>query len=112
MDEQTRQQAIEKARALKLYIGYQNDLEDWLLSLVDGYNELEINPNDFISNILRLKVFETDYLFSLLREPIFKNESNTLLNPANVNAHYAFTNNAIGTFKNRITSLVLFCINV
>lgn len=95
MDERTRERAIEKARALKIYVGYQNELEDWLLSLENDYAELEIEANDFLTNILHIKAFERDYLFSVLREPINPNESDILLNPANVNAHYAFTENAI-----------------
>lgn len=95
MDEKTRERAIKKARALKIYVGYQNDLENWLLSLEYDYSELEIEPNDFLSNILRIKVFETDYLFNSLQESINRNESDVLLNPVNVNAHYAFTENAI-----------------
>lgn len=95
MDKETRERAIEKAKALKIHVGYQNELEDWLLSLEEQYNELDIEPNKFLSNILRIEVFETDYLFSLLREPIYINESDVLLNPADVNAHYVFTENAI-----------------
>lgn len=95
MDTKTREQAIKKAKALKIHIGYQNELEDWLLSLDTEYNDLEIKPNDFLSNILRMEMFEIDYLFNTLHEPIHKNESDTLLNPVNVNAHYTFTENAI-----------------
>lgn len=95
MDEKTRVHAIEKARALKIYVGYQNELEDWLLSLENEYSDLEIDSNNFLLNILRIAVFDSDYSFNLLREPIEKNESDVLLNPANVNAHYAFTENAI-----------------
>lgn len=95
MDVVTRERAINKAKALKLYIGYQNELNDWLLALEDEYSKLQIDPKQFLSNILRLKVFETDYLFSFLREPIDKNETDILLSPSDVNAHYAFTENAI-----------------
>lgn len=95
MDKETRERAIEKANALKVHVGYQNDLEDWLLSLEDAYNELDIEPNDFLANILRIEIFENDYLFSILHEPVNANETDILLNPADVNAHYVFTENAI-----------------
>ena len=108
MDEETRTRAIKKAQALEIYIGYQNELEDWLLSLEDEYSELEIEPNDFLSNILRIEVFETDYLFKLLHEPIITNESDILLNPVNVNAHYAFTENAIRKFQTEIKFFLYF----
>lgn len=95
MDKETRERAIEKAKALKIHVGYQNELEEWLSLLEEQYNELDIEPNQFLSNILRIEVFETDYLFSLLHEPIYIDESDVLLSPADVNAHYVFTENAI-----------------
>lgn len=95
MDRETRERAIDKARALKVHVGYQNELEEWLLSQEDEYKELEIEPNDLLANILRMGIYDNDYLFSLLHEPIYRNESNTLLNPAEVLAQYVFTENAI-----------------
>lgn len=95
MDAKTRMDAIKKAQALKLFIGYQNELEEWLLSLDVELDDLEIEPNNFLSNILRMEVFQTDYLFSTLHHLVHSTESNTLLNPTAVNAYNMFTENAI-----------------
>lgn len=95
MDKETRERAIEKARALEMHIGYQNELEDWLLALEYEYSELNIEPNNFLANILRIEIFENDYLFSLLPEPVNTDETDILLYPADVNAHYIFTENAM-----------------
>lgn len=95
MDEKTREKAIEKAESLRADIGYQNDLENWLLSLEEEYKNLEMESDNFFLNTLRLEVFDTDYIFNLLREPVYKSDTDILMNPADVNAHYAFTENAI-----------------
>lgn len=95
MDKETRERAIEKAKALKVHVGYQNELEDWLESLEQAYNELDIQPNNFLANILHIEIFENYYRFSLLHEPIDTNETDILLNPVDVNAHYVFTENTI-----------------
>lgn len=95
MDEETRKRAIEKAKALNIHVGYQNGLEDWLASLEDEYNQFDIAPNKFLTNMLRIELYETDYLFGLLREPVYTNDSDILLNPTDVNAHNVFTENAI-----------------
>lgn len=95
MDKETRDRAIEKAKALKVHVGYQNELDDWLSSLEAAYNELDIEPNNFLANILRIEIFENYFRFSLLHEPIDTNETDILLNPTDVNAHYVFTENTI-----------------
>lgn len=95
MDDRTRERAIKKAQSLRSNVGYQSLLDDWLLSLEGEYSNLEMDADNFLGNILRLEVFDNDYLFNLLRIPIDTNETDILMNPADVNAHYAFTENTI-----------------
>lgn len=95
MDDRTRERAIKKAQSLRSNVGYQTLLDDWLLSLESEYSDLEMETDNFLGNILRLEVFDNDYLFNLLRVPVDTDESDILMNPADVNAHYAFTENTI-----------------
>lgn len=98
MDGKTREKAIRKAKALRTHVGYQSNLKEWLKLLEQDYKNLEMQPDDYLSNTLRLEALNREYLFEILREPIDKNESDFVMNPVDVDALYAFTENAIRTY--------------
>lgn len=98
MDENTRKEAIKKAKVLTPHIGYPNELAD-NNKLEEYYRNLEIEPDNLLLNTLRLNVFKTDHSFSELREPVNKTDWKTHSKPAVVNAYYSALENSIRMYK-------------
>lgn len=95
MDEQTRLEAVKKAKSLITHIGYPNELAD-NNKLEKYYRDLEIEPDNLLLNTLRLEVFDTDNLFNKLRKPVNKTDWETHAIPSTVNAYYSAVENSIG----------------
>lgn len=98
MDDATRNAAIEKAKALTKHIGYPNELAD-NKKLEEYYRELELEPDNLLINVLRLNVFDTNYAFNKLREPVNKTDWVTHSKPALVNALYSSLENSIRKYN-------------
>lgn len=94
MDEETREEAIKKAKALTTHIGYPNELAD-NKKLEEFFSDLEMEPDNLLLNTLRLTVFDNDYQFNRLRKPVNKTDWVTHSKPAVVNAVYSSLENSI-----------------
>lgn len=94
MDEETREEAINKAKALTTHIGYPNELAD-NNKLEEFFSDLEMEPDNLLLNTLRLAVFDNDYQFNRLRKPVNKTDWVTHSKPALVNAVYSSLENSI-----------------
>lgn len=89
MDKKTRETAIKKAKSITPQIGYPIELIE-NNSLDKYYEHLEMEPDNFLLNTLRLEVFNNDNTFKDLREPVVKPNWKTLLDldPTDINAFY------------------------
>ncbi|XP_037044931.1 neprilysin-2-like [Bradysia coprophila] len=96
LDEKTRQSAVKKAKMIQTYIDIPNETAD-KAKLDEYYENLDIDPNDMFTNLLRLQKFATDRNFGNLREPVEKLnwDSITILNLASVDAFNRYGENAI-----------------
>lgn len=69
MDEKTRKSAMNKLKAMSGYTGYPDELMN--ISKIEKYYEnLKIDPNNYLLSVLNLNKFHTDHFFSKLREPV------------------------------------------
>lgn len=94
MDEETRKSAINKLHAMSTHIGYPDEIMD--NSKIEKYYEnLEIDENNYLSSVLNMNVFGTDYAFNKLRKPVNKTDWVTHARPAVVNAFYSSIENSI-----------------
>lgn len=94
MDENTRNEAIKKAKALTAHIGYPDELAE-NDKLEEYYRELEIEPDNLLLNTLRLEVFDLDNLFNKLRKTVNKTDWETHSIPSTVGAYYSSGENSI-----------------
>jgi len=94
MDDQTREAALSKAKAISPHIGYPDEIMDDK-KLEEYYKNLEIDPNNFLGSILKMNVFGTDYAFNKLRQPVNKTDWETHARPTIVNAFYSWIENSI-----------------
>lgn len=94
MDESTKTNAIEKARSMVNHIAYPDELLD-NQKLLEFYEKLDINPEEYYKSLLNLTRFGTDYSFSKLRDPVNKTDWITHSRPAVVNAFYNSLENSI-----------------
>lgn len=94
MDDATREAALSKVKSMSTHIGYPDEIMD-NKKLEEYYNRLEINPNDYLSSVLNMNVFGTDYAFNKLRKPVNKTDWVTHARPAIVNAFYSSIENSI-----------------
>lgn len=100
MDDNTREIAIEKAKAITAQIGYPNELIE--NNNLDGYyGDLEMEPDNLLLNSLRLQVFNNDNAFGSLRQPVNKANWETFLDldPTDVNAFYDPYENSMRTYE-------------
>lgn len=94
MDEETRKSATNKLHAMSTHIGYPDEIMD--NSKIEKYYEnLEIDENNYLSSVLNMNVFGTDYAFNKLRKPVNKTDWVTHARPAVVNAFYSSIENSI-----------------
>lgn len=95
MDENTREKAIEKAKALAIHIGYPNELnEDSLLE--EFYKDLELESDNWFLNSLRLNVFTDDQSFNKLHKPLNRTDWKTHAESTDVNAYFDPSEHSIG----------------
>lgn len=94
MDDETRKSALNKLRGMSTHIGYPDEIMD--NSKIEKYYEnLEIDENNYLSSVLNMNVFGTDYAFNKLRKPVNKTDWVTHARPAVVNAFYSSIENSI-----------------
>lgn len=108
MDDATRAKAIEKAKAMAVKIGYPDEL-NVSKSLDEYYSGLEMNPNDFFSNVLKLQVFNVNNSFGSLRDTFNKTGWGTLLelDSTDVNAFYDTNENSISKTSSKCSNTYL-----
>lgn len=94
MDTETRQTALNKLRKMSTLIGYSDELMD-NSKIGKFYENLSVDENNYLSLVLSINVFDTDRAFGKLREPVIKNDWETVLSPFIVNAGYAPEENGI-----------------
>lgn len=106
LDEQTRQSAVKKAEMIGAYIDLPNESDD-KAKLDELYENLNIDPNDIFTNLLRLQQFQIDRSFGDLRKPVEKLNWDliNILNLASVNAYNGYSDNAI----RNVVNLYPFC---
>ncbi|XP_042901081.1 neprilysin-2 isoform X3 [Parasteatoda tepidariorum] len=94
MDDETKKQAKEKAKAITPYIGYPQELLNESL-VMELYENLTITNGSYFENIMSLRRWSTDYAFSQLRKPNIKGEWKKHARAAVVNAFYNALENSI-----------------
>lgn len=94
MDEETRESALHKLKAMATYIGYPDELMD-NAKIEELYNGLEIDENNYLLSMLNMRVFGSNYTFSKLREPYNKTDWINHATTAMVNAFYNPIENSI-----------------
>ena len=94
MDDETKEKAKMKARAMVAHIGYPPELLD-MTKLEDLYDGLELGEDDYFENALNMTIFGTNYAFSKLREKVNKTDWVHHGRPAVVNAFYSPLENSI-----------------
>lgn len=71
MDDKTRREATKKAKSMTAHIGYSNDLSDNNRNEIEEfYKDLELEPDSWFFNTLRVSIFDTNRLFSMLHKPV------------------------------------------
>lgn len=94
MDEKTRIAAIEKLMKMTNFIGYPDELND-NKKLIDYYEDLEINNEEFFKSILKLNRFKAKKEFSKFGKPVNKTAWEDHSKIAVANAFYNFLENSI-----------------
>lgn len=94
MDEDTREIAVKKLDAMLSLIGYSDELLDDS-KIEKFYENLKIDASNYLSFFLSINVFDTDWVFKQLREPVVKNDWRNSMPPFIVNAFYAPDQNGI-----------------
>lgn len=94
MDEETRAAALNKVHAMSTHIGYPDEIMN-NQKIEEYYENLEIDPNNYLLSVLNMNVFGTDYAFNKLRKPVNKTDWVSHSRPAIVNAFYSSIENSI-----------------
>lgn len=97
MGEKTRESALKKAKLIRFEVGYQRELDD-IGKLEEYYKDLELKPDNFLWNTLRVTVFENDRALKLLHQPVRKDEWKTFFMPTTAGAFYEFSENVVRTY--------------
>lgn len=71
MDDQTRKSALDKLHSMSTHIGYPDEVMN-NTKIEQYYENLEIDPNNYLLSVLNMNVFGTDYAFNKLRKPVNK----------------------------------------
>uniref|UniRef100_A0A6G1SPT9 Membrane metallo-endopeptidase-like 1 n=1 Tax=Aceria tosichella TaxID=561515 RepID=A0A6G1SPT9_9ACAR len=94
MDEETRDEARLKARAIATYIGYPEELlQDELVE--ELYSGVKMARTNFYQNVRSLRIWSTDYAFGQLRKPNKRGDWKKHARAAVVNAYYNSLENSI-----------------
>lgn len=94
MDEKTKKSALNKLHSMSTHIGYPDEIMD-NSKIEKYYDNLKIDENNYLSSVLNMNVFGTDYAFNKLRKPVNKTDWVTHARPAVVNAFYSSIENSI-----------------
>jgi len=94
MDDETRKSALNKLHSMSTHIGYPDEIMD-NAKIEKYYENLSIDPENYLSSVLHMNVFGTDYAFNKLRKPVNKTDWVTHARPAIVNAFYSSIENSI-----------------
>jgi neprilysin len=94
MDTITREQALDKLKAMATQIGYPDELTD-IKKLEDYYEGLEINSDNYLETNMRLAQFNTDKSFLRLRKPVNKTDWILFSRVTEINTYYSFRENSI-----------------
>lgn len=95
MDEKTRKEAIRKAKAITIFIGHPNELND-NDELDEYYSDLDLEPDNFFMNTLRVQLFEFTGL-QWLRNPVNKTDWRTHSDQSTNAPPYNYFENSIST---------------
>lgn len=95
MDERTRKDALQKAESITNLIAYPDELLDDK-KLKELYKNLHLPSDNYLQDLLNLRLFNDEYFFSELGKPVRKNEWVSHGNSAVVNAFYSRNGNSIG----------------
>lgn len=109
MDEETKNEAILKAKALVAHIAYPDELTN-NTKLEEYYQKLDMDENEYMLNALRLNHFKTEYAIRELYEPVNKTDWLTHATPAMTNAFYSALENSIRKYLIEHTFRFCFCI--
>lgn len=101
MDEETRAAALNKVHAMSTHIGYPDEIMD-NQKIEKYYENLDIDPNNYLLSVLNMNVFGTDYAFNKLRKSVNKTDWVTHARPAIVNAFYSSIENSIRKFATNL----------
>lgn len=100
MDDETRQSALGKLKAMSAHIGYPDEIMDEA-RIEKQYENLKIDENNYLTSILNLNVHGEDFTFNELRKPINKTDWVSHARPTVVNAFYSLIENNIRkSFRN------------
>jgi membrane metallo-endopeptidase-like protein 1 len=94
MDEETKKNALDKAKSMSTHIAYPDELMNDR-KLEEFYGDLELDENYYLRSILNLTLFGTRFSFKRLRQPVNKTDWITHGRPAVVNAFYSALENSI-----------------
>lgn len=94
MDGETCEIAVKKLATMRSLIGYSDELLDDS-KIEKFYENLKIDASNYLSFFSSINVFDTDWVFKQLREPVVKNDWRTIMPPFIVNAFYAPDQNGI-----------------
>lgn len=94
MDDETRNSALNKLKAMSTHIGYPDELLD-NAKIEEYYKNLEIDENNYFESILNISKFYTDCEYSKLRGPVNKTDWIKHARTTVVNAFYALDENSI-----------------
>lgn len=94
MDDETRAIALEKAEKMKNFIAYPDELKNDS-KLIEHYEDLEIDSEEFFNSILKFNRFATKKGMRKFREPVDKNDWKDHASVAVVNAFYNSIENSI-----------------
>ncbi|XP_072019295.1 neprilysin-1-like [Amphiura filiformis] len=92
MDESTRQIALEKARAVREHIGYDDNIKN-ITALNEKYKKVNISRETHFENVLSIWKNHALESMAKLRQPVDKYSWSS--SPVTVNAYYQFTSNTI-----------------
>ena len=98
MDEETRIAALKKIEGMKSIVAYPDEfINDSLIEKY--YNNLEMIPDQYYQNSLKISRLYMNHTISQLREPIIGRGDWTIHYITTVNAFYRFQLNTIGNEK-------------
>lgn len=100
MEEDTKEQALDKLEAILPLIAYPDELLDDQ-ALDDYHKDLMVDPKSFLKTVLGDNLFASKYYFQNLREPVIRDDWTGFYGAAaTVNAFYNPAANTIRKSKN------------